>query len=64
MVFEQLEIAHGSQTVPHFNLCLYDVAEHVFPEKSGQIQKCYMQRNIRYGKDNTVKEWVAQVQVQ
>eukprot|EP00957_Ditylum_brightwellii_P164971 12560733-Ditylum_brightwellii.AAC.1 len=27
-VFEQLEIAHGNQTVPHFELCLDDVAEH------------------------------------
>eukprot|EP00957_Ditylum_brightwellii_P027275 2062592-Ditylum_brightwellii.AAC.1 len=41
-VFEQAEIAHGSQTVPHFNLCLDDMAEHVFPEKAGQIQKRYM----------------------
>eukprot|EP00957_Ditylum_brightwellii_P127282 9704773-Ditylum_brightwellii.AAC.1 len=52
-VFEQSEIAHGNQTVPLFELCLDDVAEHVFPEKAGQIQKRYMQRNIRYGKDNT-----------
>eukprot|EP00957_Ditylum_brightwellii_P159908 12171817-Ditylum_brightwellii.AAC.1 len=62
MVFEQAEIAHRNQTVPHFNLCLDDVAEHVFPEKAGKIQKYYMQRNIRYGRNNTVKEWVAQVQ--
>ena len=34
-VFEQVEIAQGNQTVPHFNLCLYDVAKHVFPEKVG-----------------------------
>eukprot|EP00957_Ditylum_brightwellii_P154566 11763716-Ditylum_brightwellii.AAC.1 len=61
-VFEQAEIAHGNQTVPHFDLCLDDVAEHVFPEKVGQIQKYYMQRNICYDRDNTVKEWVAQVQ--
>eukprot|EP00957_Ditylum_brightwellii_P089860 6843342-Ditylum_brightwellii.AAC.1 len=46
----------------HFKLCLDDVANHVFPEKAGQIQKRYRQRNICYGKDNTVKEWVAQVQ--
>eukprot|EP00957_Ditylum_brightwellii_P175253 13342004-Ditylum_brightwellii.AAC.1 len=45
-VFKQAEIARGNQTVPHFNKCLNDVAEHVFPEKSGQIQKRYMRRNI------------------
>eukprot|EP00957_Ditylum_brightwellii_P185941 14155826-Ditylum_brightwellii.AAC.2 len=53
---------HGNQTVRHYKLCLDDLAKHVFPKKAGQIQKCYMQRNIRHGKDNTVKEWVAQVQ--
>eukprot|EP00957_Ditylum_brightwellii_P108876 8305678-Ditylum_brightwellii.AAC.1 len=57
-VFEQAEIARGNQTVPHFELCLDDVAEHVFPEKDGQIQKCYMQRNICYSKEFTIKEWV------
>eukprot|EP00957_Ditylum_brightwellii_P006734 511366-Ditylum_brightwellii.AAC.1 len=62
MAFEQAEIARGNQTVPHFNLCLNDVAKHVVPEKAGQIQKRYMQRNICYGKDFTMKEWVAQVQ--
>eukprot|EP00957_Ditylum_brightwellii_P116100 8856563-Ditylum_brightwellii.AAC.1 len=60
-VFEQAEIAHGNQTVPHFDLCLDDVAEHVFPVKAGQIQKHYMRRNICYGKEFTVKEWVAKV---
>eukprot|EP00957_Ditylum_brightwellii_P146610 11161061-Ditylum_brightwellii.AAC.1 len=60
MAFEQAEIACGNQTAPHFKLCLDDVADHVFPEKAKQIQKRYMQRNIRYGKDFTVKEWVAQ----
>eukprot|EP00957_Ditylum_brightwellii_P134678 10267268-Ditylum_brightwellii.AAC.1 len=55
-VFEQSEIAHRNQTVPHFKLCLDDVAKYVFPEKAGQIQKRYMQRNIRYGKEYTVKE--------
>eukprot|EP00957_Ditylum_brightwellii_P174294 13269953-Ditylum_brightwellii.AAC.1 len=59
-VFEQSEIAHRNQTVPHFELSLDDVAEHVFPEKAGQIQNRYIQRNICYGRDNTVKEWVAQ----
>eukprot|EP00957_Ditylum_brightwellii_P155013 11798700-Ditylum_brightwellii.AAC.1 len=58
-VFEQAEIACGNQTVPHFNKCLDDVAEHVFPEKAGQIQKRYMWRNLRFTKDLTVKEWVA-----
>eukprot|EP00957_Ditylum_brightwellii_P098132 7476744-Ditylum_brightwellii.AAC.1 len=62
MVFKQAEIARGNQTVPHFNKCLNDVAEHVFPEKVGQIQKRYMRRNICFGKDLTVKEWVACVQ--
>eukprot|EP00957_Ditylum_brightwellii_P013611 1027016-Ditylum_brightwellii.AAC.1 len=28
MVFEQAEIAHENQIVPHFKLCLDDVAEH------------------------------------
>eukprot|EP00957_Ditylum_brightwellii_P166262 12657388-Ditylum_brightwellii.AAC.1 len=46
MVFKQAETAHGNQTVPHFELCLDDVAAHVFPEKSGQTQKQYMRRNI------------------
>eukprot|EP00957_Ditylum_brightwellii_P069681 5291967-Ditylum_brightwellii.AAC.1 len=58
-VFKQAEIASGNQTVPHFDLCLDEVAEHVFPEKAGQIQKQYMWRNICFGKDLTVKEWVA-----
>eukprot|EP00957_Ditylum_brightwellii_P102518 7813088-Ditylum_brightwellii.AAC.1 len=62
MRFEQSEIAHRNLTVLHFKLCLDDVAKHNFPEKAGQIQKCYMKRNILYGKDNTVKEWVAWVQ--
>eukprot|EP00957_Ditylum_brightwellii_P146047 11121517-Ditylum_brightwellii.AAC.1 len=53
---------YGNQTVPHFELCLDDIAEHVFPEKAGQIQKSYMRRNIRWSKDYTVKEWVARVQ--
>eukprot|EP00957_Ditylum_brightwellii_P170107 12948001-Ditylum_brightwellii.AAC.1 len=35
MVFEQAESDHGNQTVPHFELCLDDVAEHIFPEKAG-----------------------------
>eukprot|EP00957_Ditylum_brightwellii_P113913 8683976-Ditylum_brightwellii.AAC.1 len=61
-VFEQAEIARGNQTMPHFNKCLDDVAEHVFPKKAGQIQKCYMQRNLQFTKDLTMKEWVAQVQ--
>eukprot|EP00957_Ditylum_brightwellii_P047582 3614870-Ditylum_brightwellii.AAC.1 len=60
-VFEQAEITHGNQTVLHFKLCLDDVAKHVFPEKSGQTQKRYMQRKICYSKGTTVKEWVAKV---
>eukprot|EP00957_Ditylum_brightwellii_P001182 92981-Ditylum_brightwellii.AAC.1 len=60
-VFKQAEIAHGNQTVPHFELCLDDVAKHVFPEKTGQIQKCYMRRKTHWSKDYTVKEWVARV---
>eukprot|EP00957_Ditylum_brightwellii_P059632 4526685-Ditylum_brightwellii.AAC.1 len=58
-MFEQVEIAQGNQTVPHFNKCLDDVSEHVFPEKAGQIQKRYMWRNLRFTKDLTMKEWVA-----
>eukprot|EP00957_Ditylum_brightwellii_P018227 1373537-Ditylum_brightwellii.AAC.1 len=38
------------------------MAEHVFLEKAGQIQKRYMRRNICFGKDLTMKEWVAHVQ--
>eukprot|EP00957_Ditylum_brightwellii_P080590 6129557-Ditylum_brightwellii.AAC.1 len=60
-VFEQAEINHGTQSVPNFKLCLGDVAEHVFPEKVGQTQKCYMQRNLWLMGPMTVKEWVAQV---
>eukprot|EP00957_Ditylum_brightwellii_P200121 15256140-Ditylum_brightwellii.AAC.1 len=60
-VIKQADIACGNQTVPHFKLCLDDVAEQVFPEKAGQIQKHYMQRNVRYDKEFTIKEWVAQV---
>jgi hypothetical protein len=58
-VFEQAEIARGNQTVPHYNKCLDDVAEYVFTEKVGQIQKRYMRRNLRFTKNLTVKEWVA-----
>eukprot|EP00957_Ditylum_brightwellii_P120795 9213667-Ditylum_brightwellii.AAC.1 len=58
-VFNLLETTHGNQTVPHFELCLDDVATHVFPEKAGQTQKRYMRRNIWYNRDMTVKEWVA-----
>eukprot|EP00957_Ditylum_brightwellii_P119598 9125128-Ditylum_brightwellii.AAC.1 len=35
-VFEQAEIDHSTQSVPHFKLCLDDVAEHVFPNKVTQ----------------------------
>eukprot|EP00957_Ditylum_brightwellii_P197253 15027974-Ditylum_brightwellii.AAC.1 len=62
MVFKQAEVARENQTVPHFNKYLDDVAEHVFPEKAGQIQKRYMWRSICFGKDQTMKEWVARVQ--
>eukprot|EP00957_Ditylum_brightwellii_P208532 15357893-Ditylum_brightwellii.AAC.2 len=58
-VFEQAENNHGNQTMPHFDLCLDDVAKHVFPKKVWQTQKCYMQRNICFGGGITVKEWVA-----
>eukprot|EP00957_Ditylum_brightwellii_P023358 1763067-Ditylum_brightwellii.AAC.1 len=61
MVFKQADIAHRNQTVMNFELCLDDVAKHVFWEKAGQTQKRYIQRNIRYGREITVKEWVAQV---
>eukprot|EP00957_Ditylum_brightwellii_P147361 11220710-Ditylum_brightwellii.AAC.2 len=50
MVFKQVEITHEHQTVPHFELCLDDMAKHVIPEKSGQNQKRYMQRNIHYNR--------------
>eukprot|EP00957_Ditylum_brightwellii_P074883 5691701-Ditylum_brightwellii.AAC.1 len=38
-VFDQAEISHRNQTVPHFELCLDDVAAHMFLEKAGQTQK-------------------------
>eukprot|EP00957_Ditylum_brightwellii_P211415 15366142-Ditylum_brightwellii.AAC.1 len=60
-VFEQAEITHGNQTVPHFKLCLDAMAAHVFLEKAGQTQKCYMWRNICYSGGTTLKEWVARV---
>eukprot|EP00957_Ditylum_brightwellii_P170327 12965045-Ditylum_brightwellii.AAC.1 len=60
-VFEQAEINHSTQSVPHFELCLDDVAEHVFPEKAGQTQKHYMRRNLWLVGEMTVKEWVARV---
>eukprot|EP00957_Ditylum_brightwellii_P070177 5331228-Ditylum_brightwellii.AAC.1 len=44
-VFEQAENTHGNQTLQNFNMCLDDVAKHVFPEKAGQTQKRYMPRN-------------------
>eukprot|EP00957_Ditylum_brightwellii_P138318 10542098-Ditylum_brightwellii.AAC.1 len=44
--FKQAEITHRNQTVTNFKLCLDNVAKHVFPEKAGQTQKRYMQRNI------------------
>eukprot|EP00957_Ditylum_brightwellii_P069523 5279811-Ditylum_brightwellii.AAC.1 len=56
MVFEQVEIDHCTQTMPHFKLCLDDVAEHVFPKKAGQTQKCYMWRYLRLVGGMTVKE--------
>eukprot|EP00957_Ditylum_brightwellii_P161489 12296151-Ditylum_brightwellii.AAC.1 len=59
MVFEQVEIDHGTQSVPHFKLCLDDVAEHVFPEKARQTQKHYMWKNLWLVGRMTVKEWVA-----
>eukprot|EP00957_Ditylum_brightwellii_P028991 2190513-Ditylum_brightwellii.AAC.1 len=59
-VFKQAEIDHGNQTVQNFDLCLDDVAKHVFLEKAWQIQKRYMQRNICFGRGITTKEWVAQ----
>eukprot|EP00957_Ditylum_brightwellii_P004543 345952-Ditylum_brightwellii.AAC.2 len=58
-VFEQAENDHGNQTVPHFKLCLDDVAAAVFPEKARQAQKRHMQRNLCFGRGITVKEWVA-----
>eukprot|EP00957_Ditylum_brightwellii_P201780 15327204-Ditylum_brightwellii.AAC.1 len=38
-VFKQAETVHGNQTVPHYELCLDDMAAHVLPEKAGQTQK-------------------------
>eukprot|EP00957_Ditylum_brightwellii_P079836 6071065-Ditylum_brightwellii.AAC.1 len=58
-VFEQAEIDHNNQTVPHFELCLDDMAKHVFPEKARRTQKYYMRRNLRLGRGMTKKEWVA-----
>eukprot|EP00957_Ditylum_brightwellii_P210259 15364748-Ditylum_brightwellii.AAC.2 len=61
MVFEQAEINHGTQSVPHFKLCLDGVTEHMFPERAGQTQKRYMRRNLWLAGGMTVKGWVAQV---
>eukprot|EP00957_Ditylum_brightwellii_P194396 14804930-Ditylum_brightwellii.AAC.1 len=58
-VFEQAEINHGTQSVPHFELCLDGMAEHMFPKKARQTQKCYMHRNLRLVGEMTIKEWVA-----
>eukprot|EP00957_Ditylum_brightwellii_P181207 13803053-Ditylum_brightwellii.AAC.1 len=44
-----------------FSRAMHEVAAHIFPEKAGQAQKRYMQRNVRFGRGITVKEWVAQV---
>eukprot|EP00957_Ditylum_brightwellii_P098491 7503322-Ditylum_brightwellii.AAC.1 len=52
-VFERAVINHSNQTLPHFKICLDDVAEHVFPEKAGQAQKRYMQRNLQLGREMT-----------
>eukprot|EP00957_Ditylum_brightwellii_P076862 5842018-Ditylum_brightwellii.AAC.1 len=60
-VFNLTETTYGNQMVTHFKLCLDDMAAHIFPEKAGQTQKRYIQRNIRYSRDMTVKEWVAQI---
>eukprot|EP00957_Ditylum_brightwellii_P180162 13723464-Ditylum_brightwellii.AAC.1 len=46
-VFEQAEIDHCTQCVSNFKLCLDDMAEHVFPKKSRQTQKCYMWKNLQ-----------------
>eukprot|EP00957_Ditylum_brightwellii_P164387 12515026-Ditylum_brightwellii.AAC.1 len=48
-VFKQVEHEHGNQTMPHFGLCLDDVAKHVFLEKARQTQKRYMRRIICFG---------------
>eukprot|EP00957_Ditylum_brightwellii_P196642 14982602-Ditylum_brightwellii.AAC.1 len=61
MVSEQAEINHGMQSVPHLELSLDDVAEHLFPEKARQTQKHYMWRNLRLVGGMIVKEWVTQV---
>eukprot|EP00957_Ditylum_brightwellii_P084462 6422796-Ditylum_brightwellii.AAC.1 len=47
--------------MPHFKLCLNDVAELAFPKKARQTQKCCMQRNLQLVGGMTMKEWVAQV---
>eukprot|EP00957_Ditylum_brightwellii_P059549 4521761-Ditylum_brightwellii.AAC.1 len=60
-VFTQAEINHGTHSVPHFELCMDDMAEHVFPKKARQTQKPYMRRNLRLVGEITVKEWVAWV---
>eukprot|EP00957_Ditylum_brightwellii_P016810 1265975-Ditylum_brightwellii.AAC.1 len=37
------------------------MAKHIFLEKAGQAQKRYMQRNLCFGREITIKEWVPQV---
>eukprot|EP00957_Ditylum_brightwellii_P155381 11828015-Ditylum_brightwellii.AAC.1 len=36
------------------------MAEHVFPKKARQTQKCYMHSNLWLVGEITIKEWVAQ----
>eukprot|EP00957_Ditylum_brightwellii_P053019 4020269-Ditylum_brightwellii.AAC.1 len=38
-VSKQVEIDYSNLTIPHFELCLDDVAAHIFSKKSGQAQK-------------------------
>eukprot|EP00957_Ditylum_brightwellii_P188734 14366476-Ditylum_brightwellii.AAC.1 len=51
-----LKDQQAMQLLRPFSRAMHNVAAHVFPEKAGQAQKRYMQRNLRFGRGITVKE--------
>eukprot|EP00957_Ditylum_brightwellii_P181537 13828024-Ditylum_brightwellii.AAC.1 len=56
--FEQAEIDHGTQSVPHFKF-FWTTGRACVPQESQETQKHYMQRNLQLVGQMTVKEWVA-----
>ena len=61
MVFQASDSQNGNVTAINFEKCLDNVTKHVFPEKSGKIQKQYMRQNNFLKKFQPVKEWVGRV---